>query len=604
MHLGGYCEKNDYKDDIKLITFYRKSIGEINEEVPFTAMSTDYFDIITTEDFNPKTEFVDITMSNRDWIGNTDIVAMHSYPVYCPLEEINKYKKNKFYQDPFVKSPNDNMPFLSIVQVHITPDVMARINNKVETSLGFIKLFEDDIHDIISKFATNTIHSNQNTIFIYRVYRSLSVGDFIIAIRSNKAETSFEISSLLRMRTTVNAIDSSNTAKLVIYKTYTVLSFYHTVIETTKRTDIVNNKTNSYKMNDDNFFSLRCCLSNKYWSNKSDIDCKFQTIANEITENIFKLNGRYDISVSLSNAEFMHLAPLIAKLKGFVKSDTSAIEQDIENWNPKKDGFNKVLYLGYMLKNQFFSHINERYLIHFDGSNIKYINNTRSSISVDTMKNSKKYLNQINNELYQTLYTQFMQTYINLKRIKGYRKNTLYYMSLTKKLMHLCKTINGLSDTRIYSYILMKQLGYVFNGLNTYIDILRDSDLNYSNNSILDNIEEYLRQSVHALDSYASYIRNNNLQSLQTPNYNLEGDFSIEKYLIAYSEWLSKIISQYNEFANTYDIGALQQRLVPVLEPDSLHNAISINVLFRMRNENEKIKNLSRIMLVRCSTFK
>ena len=604
MHLGGYCEKNDYKDDIKLITFYRKSIGEINEEVPFTAMSTDYFDIITTEDFNPKTEFVDITMSNRDWIGNTDIVAMHSYPVYCPLEEINKYKKNKFYQDPFVKSPNDNMPFLSIVQVHITPDVMARINNKVETSLGFIKLFEDDIHDIISKFATNTIHSNQNTIFIYRVYRSLSVGDFIIAIRSNKAETSFEISSLLRMRTTVNAIDSSNTAKLVIYKTYTVLSFYHTVIETTKRTDIVNNKTNSYKMNDDNFFSLRCCLSNKYWSNKSDIDCKFQTIANEITENIFKLNGRYDISVSLSNAEFMHLAPLIAKLKGFVKSDTSAIEQDIENWNPKKDGFNKVLYLGYMLKNQFFSHINERYLIHFDGSNIKYINNTRSSISVDTMKNSKKYLNQINNELYQTLYTQFMQTYINLKRIKGYRKNTLYYMSLTKKLMHLCKTINGLSDTRIYSYILMKQLGYVFNGLNTYIDILRDSDLNYSNNSILDNIEEYLRQSVHALDSYASYIRNNNLQSLQTPNYNLEGDFSIEKYLIAYSEWLSKIISQYNEFAKTYDIGALQQRLVPVLEPDSLHNAISINVLFRMRNENEKIKNLSRIMLVRCSTFK
>ena len=113
-----------------------------------------------------------------------------------------------------------------------------------------------------------------------------------------------------------------------------------------------------------------------------------------------------------------------------------------------------------------------------------------------------------------------------------------------------------------------------------------------------------MRQSVHALDSYASYIRNNNLQSLQTPNYNLEGDFSVEKYLIAYSEWLSKIIDQYNKFANKYEIGALQQKLAPVFEPDSLHNAISINVLFRMRDEDENSKNLFRIMLVRCSTFK
>ena len=597
-------KKEDCKDDIKLITFYRKSIEEVREKLPFVAMSTDYFDIITTCDFNPKMEFVDITTASHDWIKNIDIVAMHSYPVYCPSKEIKEYKKYKFYKNPFDEAISDNMPFLSIIQVHITPEVMARIDDELKQSLDIIEFFVKDIHDIIIEFANN-INSNNDTIFNYRIYRSLSVGDFIIAIRSNKAETSFEISSLLRMRTAVNKVDSSDAIQLVIYKTYTVLSLYHTVIKTAKN-NVIYNESASHGMSNDSYFSLRCCFSNIYWSNKKQEDCKFQSIANEISENIFRLNGRYDISVSLTSVEFMRLAPLIAKFKGFIESDTSIIEQEIDKWNPKKDGFDKVMYLGYMLRNQFFSHVNERYLIHFDELSIKHIRNTNSRIYIDTMKKGEKYISQINDELYQILYKQFVQTYINIKRINGYRKNTLYYMSLMEKLIHFCKTINGLSDTRIYSYILMKQLGYVFNGLDSYIGILNNynPDSDYSNNSILDNIEEYLRQSVHALDSYASYIRNNNLQSLQTPNYNLEGDFSVEKYLIAYSEWLSKIIDQYNKFANKYEIGALQQKLAPVFEPDSLHNAISINVLSRMRDEDESGKNLFRIMLVRCSTFK
>ncbi len=584
-------EKN-YKDDIKLITFCRKATSvniENDNNASVDAMSTDYFDIIMKQDYDADRDFIDITKSRYDQFDNSDIIAMHSYPIYCSKEELKSYDGRKHYSDPF--DEESDMPFISIIQVHITPEVMARVIKRY-TSDEYMDLFSSDLHKIIEAFAKNKSQHR----FLYRVYRSLSVGDFVVIIRSEKEDTSFRISTLLRRRTAVNDSNDKNAVKLVMYKTYTVLSIYHTVIETEKPDNVSGRRSR-----DKNRFAVRCCFSNKYWRDKLKIEEKFTAIKEKIDRRIFRLNGRYDISVSLTRNEFMELSPLIAKYKG-LKCNTENIEDRVRNWDPTQDDFDIIKYLGYMLCHGYFSYVNERYLISFYEPDCSYLDAVDNDIMVHTML-GEDYLDKKNREIHDILNDQFLYVEGIIKGIKGYRKNLLYYMSLIGRLIQLCSAINGLSDTRIYCYILMNQLGIVLNGIESYAKIL-DRDGDYNIRSVMDNIEEYLRRSVHALDSYACYIRNNNLQALQTPNYNLEGSFSIEKYLICYSEFLKEIIEQYNELAERKNIGGLKQKLVPVFEPDSLHDAISINVLFRRRDEMEEENNSKRIMLVRCSTFR
>ena len=591
--MGVATMEKDFKDDIKLITFCRKAIHECdncNTDASVEAMSTDYFDIIIKQDFNANSELIDITKSNIKQLENINNIAMHSYPIYCSKDDIIRYAKSKRYSDPFDKS--DKMLFFSIIQVHITPEVMGRLTDE-HTPYEYMELFSNDIHKVIDAFAQNSPRCN----FKYRVYRSLSAGDFIVVIRSEKEDTSFRISTLLRRRTARND-NNKSTRQLVMYKTYTVLSIYNTIIETVNELKGRRTKTKSC-------FAIRCCFSNKYWRDKQINDKKFKSCKKEIDKNIFRLNGRYDISVLLTRDEFMNLFPLFANYKG-LKIDVSDLIDQAKNWDPQNEGFSKEKYLGYMLCNGYFAYVNERYLINFDEPDCLYINDIDNDIVIYAMSESEPFLEQKNNSLYEILYSQFLNIDKIIKNIKGYRKNIAYYMSLIGRLIMLCKTINVLSDMRIYSYILMNQLGIILNGIKYYLEILikENSNSDYNMCSIMDNLEEYLRKSVHALDSYACYIRNNNLQFLQTPNYNLEGNFSVEKYLICYSEFLKEIIEQYNKISVAMGIGALRQKLVPVFEPDSLHDAISISILFREREEKELGSTDRSIMLVRCSTFK
>ena len=199
-----------------------------------------------------------------------------------------------------------------------------------------------------------------------------------------------------------------------------------------------------------------------------------------------------------------------------------------------------VKYLKYLMDNNFLSYINERYLVAQDGnveeSSSLLGNKASLTVYATSVESRKKFLDYKISEMYDLIEEKCKKMRQKVNGIKDYRKNMKHYANLLDKLIKLCYGINGFSDTRIYAAVLLEQLDVVMDSITVYMEMYHQAE--EEKEEILYLLEEYIRESVCALDGYAQYIRNNNLQSLQTPNYNIESNMSMEKLLIGYSEFL------------------------------------------------------------------
>lgn len=566
--------------DIRLVKLRRKAINNKNCSMDKGAFSMDYFDIINISSFHSSDSLEDIMDIGNVGSESRDDVSMQSYPLYCSGATLEKYSNDKGYGDPFLHSEEYNgMPYLSIIQVHITPEVLARVSYSSVTEC--IASFSEDIHLILKDYMEKSKPK-----MIYRVYQSLSAGDFAVVIRSALADTSFYISTLLRKRTV--KIQDEDEVQLVLYKTYTVLSFYNQEV-------LEDDKTASKE----NRYVIRCCFANKYWSEKAQIDSSLNGIWNpEKIDSLKSLNGRYDFCVELTEEDFYRILPVIRFYKRFSDSDNgvTSVKADMQDKLDNQKSFDIVDYLCFLISNGYLSYVNERYLLCVQ--NKRATINTQSDIRIRPLKKCQQFLDKVNEEKYTQLKKRSKKLEIEILKINCFQKSMSYYFSLLQKLVHLCQTINGLSDTRIYSAMLMQQLECVLNGVEKYLETMTER----KDSEILNGMEEYLRKSVCALDSYARYIRNNNLQSLQTPNYSLQSYASMEKLLIGYREFLSRLIEGYckSNFAN--EIKNNTSGFLPVLIPALQDGQLSIEVMFSdvfLYNHSDNKK----LMVVKCSTL-
>ncbi|MDO4339311.1 MAG: hypothetical protein Q4C91_14695 [Eubacteriales bacterium] len=335
--------------DIKLLKLCRRAMN--SGDIPnsnmnsdgMSIMATDYFDVIEVQSFFSQDSLAKVMGMGSDNLINENDVSVQSFSLYCGDTTLKKYAGRKKYEDPFLDSAHNAMPFLSIIQVHITPEVLARMNIDPykDDMLALIQKYEDDLHDLMDSFAAKF----EKISFVYRIYHALSAGDFSVVIRSERADTSFLVSTLLRRRTARN-IDRAG-FPLVLYKTYTILSIHNTVIQE-------NNPEES--SGNDNVFVIRCCFSNKYWSEKNEIDRQFQKNKEELSKIIYNLNGRYDFSVQISEAEFKSVYEILSQYKQ-KKSVPSKIKGGSEGQKPLI-----VTYLEYLISHGYLSYVNERYL--------------------------------------------------------------------------------------------------------------------------------------------------------------------------------------------------------------------------------------------------
>lgn len=577
--------------DLRLIRLCRKTNGQGSKNIEDVQqyLSTDYFDVMYCIEKDFAEDFTTIMGIESDFNQREDEIAVQTYALFCCQDIIDKYQERKGYGDPFLETDNSTI-YLSVMQIHVAPEFVTRYyGTKFEKSTDLIGKIEEDIHEALNEFVKKCEEAMQNTI-CYRVYRLLSTGDFAVVIRSAEADTSFAVSSVLRKRYVLEKDDSQK--KLVIYKTYTLLTMSENVVS-------VELDGSSEKGNQ---FVVRCCYSKKYWSEKSEVEGTLSE--HNISPQIYNLPGRYDFCIYLSEQEFKQIFQYLLIYKNMLGRDKLNKDIKISDANYSQT----TRYMVYLLENQYLSYVNERYLIR-DKLEI-----TDESVCEVDQKSifeevpAKEFLERRNAALFGNIYKKYSKLLKDVSVRAANRKSLIHYMELLGKLLLQCQTINNLSDTRTYASVLLKYIGILLDSLNAYYYyILQNKE---DETDVLDLMEGYLKEAVSALDIYSQYIRNNNLQSLQTPNYNIESNTSMEKLLIAFSEIVYTCINDYSNCIAVKQEGLEleQKKYHPIIVPDLRSNTMGIEMMFPEWNIYKTNSSGSAekdyLMIISCPTLK
>ena len=605
-------------EDLRIIKLKRKIIREIagilpgNQETGETIFATDYFDFLSVESKSLSDPLTSILGIWPDTSKEANDVSVQSYTIYCDTEMKKKYPEEIRYTDLFLQSTYPEAPFLSIIQVHITPEACAHFEQTSDYPDIMTAAFKD-LNQILTEF-----YRIENLgIKAYRIYKMLSTGDFAIVIRSTNAKDSFRVSSIIRQRRQESSKhkpeidkekqefsedkhDSSGKGEdkspiqdtdYVLYKTYTLLTILDCSKEIPSETHehlksgditpeivplVETERETSEKEASENDFVLRCCYSNHYWAEKEKVDQFFENKKFSFSQSFYGLNGRYDFCLKITEKEFKNLFPYITEYK----KDQQKKHDLISSFDENSIGINVSVenYLIYLIKKDYLSYINERCLLCNELLIQKgLIQNAWITDLPFTKKKSDYMENQISSRCSGVL-DNYQEVKKKIDQLKGYRKNLKHYINLLERLIILCQGINGISDTRIFAIVLLEQLEVILESIKIYLAFL---DAGNGDSRLLDLLEDYTRESVCALDSYAQYIRNNNLQSLQTPNFNIESNTSMEKVLIGYSELLHIFTDYYQEWQISKKMKITKKEFLPVVVPVLSQKDVMVDVMFQ-----------------------
>lgn len=635
-----------HQSDLRLIKLQRRDIhkpdtNSITSEEP--SLTMDYFDALIIEKISLDKgfgRFMGLNADMYDSMTETD-VSMQSIPIYCPGEAIDEWSGASGQgmsvegqslgkgrrTDPCCGDPFDvdisEYPYLSVVQVYITPEAISRIEfpsqgPKGEKNNGEVirELFFNDIYSLIGHFN----RKNQRTPkskdgFIYRVYHAMSSGNFSVIIRSRTPSALFFISTLLKKRNCFVRDNADNCkATIVLYKTYSILSMNSVRVSA---------ESNGY-------YIIRCSLSNRIWHGDSKAKELKQRYKDILSKDKIWINGRYDITVKISESEFAELYPDLYryKIKGHENEDNapanssneraagvildhefacpinrtaSAVQEGVVHDDVQTDNSGSTpvcSMLKELIKNELVTRINERYVLMLDTSKIEANPDTAGEIRMKSEDGKIRYLKNINRDEIKRVAGRLYSLHTKMLFFNTSRKSFIYSMELLKSLIDTCRAINGISETRIYCAILTRQIDTVLDGVYEYYNYIDSTQ----NNEGINYLDRSLKESIAALDSYAKLIRNNNLEAMQTPNYNLESRSSVDKVLMAYSSFLSEFISFYGNSELSKAITGLTQNYNPIVVMEPLDSSLTTIVNFnRLQFSGSYLSR--KLMVIGCPSF-
>ena len=514
--------------------------------------SSDYFDKLIVEEIKPDMEMaVFIGMKQQPKHRQAaDVIAVHNYALF---QDIAKSEEN--YTESIFDANNREFPYFALIHVYVNPDILAGVAERF-CSENYIEYFERDLKETVEQC------KRQNDIRVM-VFKTLSASDFIIIVRSKCPEDVFGVSTVIRRRKICK--ENNKNEFFSVYKTYTILTLNGTGLSV-----IGEESGETEEVSKVGTVAIRGRFSNRYWSQK---DVEVQKL--KIPETLNNLNGKYDFLLHLTMEDFWEIYPLLCQAKG-IKTGLRFIIGEEERGNYSEE----LLYLYDLIEYGYLSYFNERYLvgavtevapISTNSEQTEYMN----EIFLDDAYDTSKFMFDSNNEECDNIITRIKEMQKEFEGNQFTRKSLPGLLELLTNLVYLCQRVNGLSDVRIYVISLLKQMNIVLNSLSKWIEVYNDKN----DDSMLNFMEDYLRQSVVSLEAYGTIIRNNNFQTLQSPQYNVITGISMEKILIGYSRFLYTImnycykkLSMETEEEGTY--------YLPLMVPQLSQDTLSVEVVF------------------------
>ena len=616
--------EENMKNNLKLITLYREAVhpfGKEDGEDDFQSvddhrqltLTMDYFDALEVKSFSMEDDNVRafFGQNTNEELRDYD-VAMHSIPLYLPNSKFTgKFaKENRFYGDTLVCGKDEKdankSDFLCLIQVYITPEVLRRMDIyqgvEIETPAAASKaynFFFEDIHQVMHEYTEKCLYEIEedgtakckDESFRYCIYQSLSIGDYMIAIRCRCLDYVFQIMEAIRRRKFIDIngkgadINEKDPQSLILYKTYTIVSINNLVIS--EEDDTAKTLLNG------NRFILRAVLSNHYWNDEKELEKRFPPDIYLYGSEFKRLHGRYNFSVEVSEAAFFRLLPTIEKYK-LNRKDVTA---NAINLLPREMEISR--FLEYLLEHDYISQLNERYV---SGSEFRKDEKTKE---VDEevrpfcrFKKEKGFLNSAVSIELKDLNEKIIGIEKRVDELDTSRSTVSYNMSLLRRMVNICRTINGYSDSRIYVLIIVRLIYATLNGLEEYLDYFDNTD----DYEIITHLDSELSNSVADLKAFSDYILDNSLQSLQTPDYNLESHISVEKLMMSYSAFLQRMIDWYRNTDFAKKIDGMPERYVAIMVPRTVDSGLSTKAYFYRQDDSAR-KGGEKLLAVYCPSF-
>ena len=536
-----------------MLSLYRRKITQQNcennlgQERNEDFFCTDYFDQLHVREIG-ENEALSVFLGIENQEQSLDnVISVQYYSIYRTEQDDTEDLTGLF-------DSNSQYPFLSLVHIYITPEVIGALNEK---DIHYMEILKADLEKLL-KSCSSLLE------ICGGVFYMMSAGDFMMVIRSKTPEEAYAVSTQIRRRLITKYKKPEE--NLTLFKTYTMLLFE------------ANSAMFCEDRQEDIRMAVRGRFSNLYWKKEDESLC--------IPHNSRYLNGRYDFVVYMTGQQFQHVYPIIKSRKFGEQCD----------WKMQEDSYTQQeRYLLELHQNGYVSYLNERCLIR------------EKQIEEDVQKKLNEIPRQIEEIYLRESYTDFykMPQYIDERCSKAleeirFQENAWreagqktieasYHMF--RRLVFLCQTVNALSDTRIYVISLLQQLEVVLNSARLWLEEYQKTH----GQQLLKYFNIYLRQAVTDLETYGSIIRNDNLQTLQAPNYRILAGCSIEKVLMAYSHFLNSMMSYCCQKLSLESEKQYLSVMIPRLEKDSLE----VEVLFpKWFCEDKKEKGPSCRLLV------
>lgn len=456
-------------------------------------------------------------------------------------------------------------PFLGIIQINFVHYFYEQ-NLSADEVLSFCE------EKIIEALKPNI--SSENV--CYQLYRSSTIGDFCLAVKSEEIEKIYKISTIL------NNFAVHYKGESYKFNTYTNVGIECIADETGNYCSFLEA---TIKKNQHCEFAIRITAYNDF---AKRIFEKIKN-SNEIKVTIEPMNGlfgRYDFLLHLTMENFALVYGTLcrSKIAGYSADASNPMDDD-------KKSFVQLFQAG--VEEGQIKIINERVLVPLSDTLFTFDNvDINCQQFAEKEKKLKSIVTNANEELKDKMknFQEMEELFLEERRC---------FIDISRELWEVISTYvpQGMeNDSHVNWQILISDLRVTFDAIEEWKKSYKDCKDIAERKEMRQLFLENLRLITDAVNQYYKFLQNVNSQTLQSPLYEIQTQLDAEKMMIAYREFLFEYFRHYKMSYEASD--DKRTMFYPIVYPDVSIEKACVVVAFM----NER-KLSTRLLICRVPSF-